>query len=361
LKHSNSTININKDITTFNFGSTDYFTTQHILHGHISFSNLKIEDNGLDDYKVVLKIKISPKLSEFGIPDTFKDFEFGTKSQVISNSAIRDGELDFVYTINELDDISWHPAYDPSYKTFIYGSDLRDRYNFTIDPSIEFHRSSFRNATFVISHQISTFKTLDIPTEYFHHKLMMNSTLIPKTIKMDTGTTIAELKTGYLFLSDELIPRYFKSTEDHKLNLSKIPALIRLRLELSNNENKYLRGFSVFHEGRNGLRTEQGESYEEFKLAVDLSDTPLIPITIRAVSYTGEIRLKAQVEITSLWSDKALYAKNEYFLSPNKYLAILVFVGTLFTFKLVQYAEYRIMQNIIANKNYDLVEEEFMN
>ncbi|MHA2030701.1 MAG: hypothetical protein ACW99Q_15050 [Candidatus Kariarchaeaceae archaeon] len=362
VKYGNFTIIIEKDITTFSFGSTHYFTTQHILHGHIRFSNPKIDNNGMDNYKTVLKTKVYFEPSELNFPSNLKDIELGTKSQVLSNSAIRDGELDFVYFINGLEDIDWNPSYDAvSMQDLILSSNYMDRINFTIAQSIEFHRSSNNNATFDISHQIGTMRTIDIPTEVFHHRLIMNTTLIPETFRIDVGLSIAETKTVFLFLPDELIPRYFKFTKEHKLNLSKIPALIRLRLELSTSENKFLRGFSVNKDGINGLRTTRSDFYEEFKLKIDLDNSPLLPITIKAVSYTGEIRIKAQIEISSLWSDKGLYAKNEYLLSPNTYLGILVIAGTIFTYKVVAYAEYRIFQNILAKKNYDIVEKEFMN
>ncbi|OLS19928.1 MAG: hypothetical protein HeimC2_39540 [Candidatus Heimdallarchaeota archaeon LC_2] len=349
---------IDQDNTIISLGSINYFTTQRVMTGYFNFSNIQLEFDGLEAYQVILHQKIF--FQDFYIPNRDPD-ALGIISHKLSNSALHDGELSFIYNLRNLDDLIWNrDVQSDDTKDFFNGAENRDKFNFTIENSIEFIRGTKQNARFDMFYEISIYISPDIPLDYFHYKQKMNSSVLPNQINVDGSDLFESINKVYLFLPDELIPSYFKSSEEHKLNLTEIPLKINLSFDLSNSNNDYRRIFTIENGGYYGSRTEKSEFSEKYKLLIMLSDNPLIPITISSLAFTGEIKITITLEMTALFVDTRLYAKNEYFFSPNQYLLLISTFSTIFVYTMVAYVGHRTNQNVIAHKNYDLVEEEFM-
>ncbi|KKL28818.1 hypothetical protein LCGC14_2371320, partial [marine sediment metagenome] len=116
--------------------------------------------------------------------------------------------------------------------------------------------------------------------------------------------------------------------------------------------------------GNNGFDTEDplfnnGQS-KRYKISTEIRDNQLLSITISTKNYGGLINIAASVKIKAIFADSSLYVKNEYPMSPNQYILIMVFIGTVFTYKIVDYVDYRKYQETLAYKNYDLVEKDFI-
>lgn len=359
-RYSTIPVIITQDSTTFHLGSNHFFSTQHILRGYLNFSNLDLDYDGFEAYEVLVHYDVY--FPDFGIEIEEDPYTIGRTTRKISSNALHDGEVTFLYYLNNLDDIEWSPQYKvSSVKNFFEDSNNQDELDFRIEISLEFKRATKQNATFDMFYQLETYESPDVPSENFHYKQIMSTFSLPSSYNVDGTSAIGSTDSIYLFLPDELIPRYFKPGEGHDLNLTEIPLTIKLRLDLSNADNKNNRGFTIKHDGMPGSRTEKNDRSEEFRIVIDLKNTPLIPISITTIGYEGNVYITVSLEMTSLWGDRGLYAKNEYPLSPNQYILIMVFTGTVFVYKIVDYVDYRKYQIALGYKNYSLVEKEFIN
>lgn len=355
LVHSTSgpsSVTIEKDSTTINLGSITGFTTQNVLVGYFNFSDSDLDYDGMEAYKAILHQTIHiVDLIDGGL---FDEMELGTRIEKLSNSVLHDSSFMFIFSLADLDDFSWIKVVGIT--EFIH---LKE-FVFKIHNSIEFVRGTKQNASFTMHSNLESYISADIPTDYFHYKQIMNTTTLPNQISISEGSIFGARNRVYLFLPDEMLPKYFTSPEGHSLNLTEVPLTIRLRLDLKSSSQKHLRQFTIQSEDQYSKRTDRKDNSEDFLITVYLSNSPLIPITIDSMNYEGDVELQVALELKSLFADTSLYAKNQYPMSPNQYIMIMATTATIFIYKLVDYVEYRGFQNQLAQKNHGLVEEEFI-
>jgi hypothetical protein len=345
-------VTIENDQTIVNLPVMERLTTQHLFYGNFNFTDVYLDYNGIEAYFVYLHqtIYIQDKLGE---GPTF-DIKLGSRTQKLSNSALRDAKLSFIYTLANLNDLNFVT------EEILTGFSNIDKFLFKISTSLEFIRGTKQNASFRINYGLESYRPPDLPTDIFHNKLLMNTTAIPNKIEIDDTSIIATKHPFNIFLPDEMIPKYFEPKEDHSLNLTEIPLTIWITLRYSNSANEYLRETSIKSNNYLASLKESSGREEFYKLKIKLKYNPLIPLILEIKGFEGQISVKIELEMTSLFADTRLYAKNEYYFSPNQYIMMIVIFSTVFLYKIVDYMDYRKFQNELSYKNPGLVEEEFM-
>ncbi|MCE7734445.1 MAG: hypothetical protein GPJ54_06180 [Candidatus Heimdallarchaeota archaeon] len=346
-------VDIHKDSTIVQLGLISQFTIRHGLFGTINFTSYNVTVDGFEAYRVILHQEI--------ILDDGIDIPLGKYSRTLSESALRDGVIHFTYILGDLNTLD---DYKSEYVEPIdeYVDNTLSQYQYKINNYIEIIRGTKQNATLNFEYDISSFEIPNIPTDDFHKKITLITRVFPQKIEMVESSVNWDSQKIYLFLPIRLLPFYFQSPDGHDYNLTETPLDIFLDLNFAKEDrDKSTKVEFGIYKGRDQddplLDTDQ---LKQYKLSIEIEHDQVIPITISTVKYKGDIEIEAKVKVKAIFADSSLYAKNNYPLSPNQYILIMAFVGTVFVYKLVDYVDYRKFQAILAYKNYDIIEKDFI-
>ncbi|OLS21986.1 MAG: hypothetical protein HeimC2_31340 [Candidatus Heimdallarchaeota archaeon LC_2] len=346
-------VDISADSTFVTLATITDFTFRHGLYGQINITDFDLEFDGMEEYKFILHQEI--------YLDDILPLKLGSRSQVLSDNALRDEIIQFSYILGDLNDIE---GFTSDYVEWIddFSDSTKALFHYSLHIKLEIQRGTKQDGTIFFDYEISSYLIPNILADSFHKALTLTTNVFPSTIQMQHTSSVFDTRQVFLFLPIRLLPFYFSSPQGHSLNLTQVPISIYLDLEFENKDTDKL--VLISQSGNNAIDTEDpilnNDQSKRYKISSKIKDSQLLTITISTNNYKGLINITASVKIKAIFTDRSLYAKNEYSMSPNQYILIMVFIGTVFTYKIVDYVDYRKYQEILAYKNYDLVEKDFV-
>ena len=123
----------------------------------------------------------------------------GSRSQVLSDNALRDGQIHFSYILGDLNDIE---GFTSDYIEPIndFSDNLKSLFHYSVHNSLEIQRGTKQNGTIYFEYDISSYLVPNIPTDSFHYELTLKSHVFPSTIHMQHTSTVYHNQRVFLLL-----------------------------------------------------------------------------------------------------------------------------------------------------------------